>query len=269
MEVFLVILSILYVVRPVVCDCVVDSKSEEKYKNLFKPLKGKTLSLRDSAEKYQYDIRFCEAIDGRETEDVGVIQTELTGENKSSPAKVVIGRITATDIKTGTDWILLTYKNGKEYGSHCGQEARQAHIMMLCDTKHLMGTSVVVEENNNKEKDCSYIFEMTTTVACTVSPVSPFPGLSIGSVLVIITLSVIAAYIILGFIFQRFFMGAKGIEQFPNVSFWRDFGNLVADGCVLVFRTSPPQESRSYKGLGDDQLGFDEEEERDDHMLPM
>ena len=41
------------------------------------------------------------------------------------------------------------------------------------------------------------------------------------------------------------------------------------DGCNLVFRTSPPRESRSYKGLGDDQLGFDEDEERDDHMLPM
>ena len=36
------------------------------------------------------------------------------------------------------DWILLTYKNGDTYGGHCGGEARQAHIMLLCNTKTLV-----------------------------------------------------------------------------------------------------------------------------------
>ncbi|XP_022110220.1 cation-dependent mannose-6-phosphate receptor-like isoform X2 [Acanthaster planci] len=269
MAIFLLILSVLIFARPIVSDCVVDSETETQYKDLIKPLMEQHLTLTDSAGNYSYDIRFCNAIEGQSTKDVGVLQTELKPDKPSAPQKVVIGRITATDIKTGSDWILLTYKNGETYHSHCGHEARQAHIMMLCDSKQLVGKHAVVEENNQKDRDCSYIFELATSAACTAPSVSPIQGLSIGSIIVIITVSVIVAYIILGFIYQRCFMGAKGIEQFPNISFWRDFGNLVADGCVLVFRTNPPQESRSYKGLGDDQLGFDEDEERDDHMLPM
>ncbi|XP_071805642.1 cation-dependent mannose-6-phosphate receptor-like [Asterias amurensis] len=263
MELFWVILCcILSLVQ---ASCTVDSKSEEKYKVLLDPLKGQTVTVKDQPKDWQYTIKFCEGVEGQKTQDVGVLQTSL---NKSDETHVV-GKISFVDIKKGNDWILLTYKNGDTYGGHCGGEARQAHIMLLCNTKTLVGNSAVIEENRDKQRDCSYIFEISTSAACTVSTVSPIEGLSVGSVLVIITLSVIVAYLLLGFLYQRFLLGAKGIEQFPNISFWRDFGNLVADGCNLVFRTSPPRESRSYKGLGDDQLGFDEDEERDDHMLPM
>ena len=44
---------------------------------------------------------------------------------------------------------------------------------------------------------------------------------------------------------------------------------FIQDGCDLIFRSKLVEEPRSYKGLGDDQLGLDEDEERDDHLLPM
>jgi hypothetical protein len=39
---------------------------------------------------------------------------------------------------------------------------------------------------------------------------------------------VIAVYIVVGLIYKRCVTQAKGLEQIPNYSFWRDFGNLEA-----------------------------------------
>lgn len=33
---------------------------------------------------------------------------------------------------------------------------------------------------------------------------------------------------LLGFLYQRYVAGAKGLEQIPNYDFWRDFGSLQA-----------------------------------------
>ena len=42
------------------------------------------------------------------------------------------------------------------------------------------------------------------------------------------------------------------------------------DGCNFVCRSGKRSEPRSYKGVGDDQLQDDDEDElRDDHLLPM
>ena len=40
--------------------------------------------------------------------------------------------------------------------------------------------------------------------------------------------SLFAAYLGFGFLYQRFVRGAKGVEQMPNYTFWRAFGNLAA-----------------------------------------
>lgn len=78
---------------------------------------------------------------------------------------------------------------------------------------------------------------------------------------------VLSLYLILGCAYMRFVLHAKGKEQCPNYSFWQDFGNLQADGCDLVCRSKTSSGSRSYKGIGDDQL--EGEEDKDDHLLPM
>lgn len=40
--------------------------------------------------------------------------------------------------------------------------------------------------------------------------------------------SCLAVYLILGFLYQRLVVGAKGVEQFPNYGFWSELGNLSA-----------------------------------------
>ncbi|NP_001401256.1 cation-dependent mannose-6-phosphate receptor isoform 6 [Homo sapiens] len=121
-----------------------------------------------------------------------------------------------------------------------------------------------VSEERGKVQDCFYLFEMDSSLAC--SP--EISHLSVGSILLVTFASLVAVYVVGGFLYQRLVVGAKGMEQFPHLAFWQDLGNLVADGCDFVCRSKPRNVPAAYRGVGDDQLG-EESEERDDHLLPM
>ncbi|NIG58756.1 cation-dependent mannose-6-phosphate receptor isoform X1 [Pontoporia blainvillei] len=162
------------------------------------------------------------------------------------------------------NWIMLIYKGGDEYDSHCGKEQRRAVVMISCNRHTLADNFNPVFEERGKVQDCFYLFEIDSSLAC--SP--EVSRLSVGSVLLVTFASLIAVYIIGGFLYQRLVVGAKGMEQFPHLAFWQDLGNLVADGCDFVCRSKPRNVPAAYRGVGDDQLG-EESEERDDHLLPM
>ena len=63
----------------------------------------------------------------------------------------------------------------------------------------------------------------------------------------------LATYLIGGFLYQRLVVGAKGMEQFPNIAFWQEFGNLTAVHSSLfkVFskRTGPQNVVHIYMSL--------------------
>lgn len=115
--------------------------------------------------------------------------------------------------------------------------------------------------------------------------------------------SLVAVYLIGGFLYQRLIVGAKGMDQIPNYAFWVEVGNLTAvslihfiqtllkvlnhvflflfsfkfirnftspsqDGCDFVCRSRKRDESPAYRGVPSDALA-EEPEERDDHLLPM
>lgn len=46
----------------------------------------------------------------------------------------------------------------------------------------------------------------------------------------------------LGIAYRRIMTGAQGIEQIPHYQFWRDLGNLQADGCDFVCRKGAGRE---------------------------
>ncbi|XP_072021200.1 cation-dependent mannose-6-phosphate receptor-like [Amphiura filiformis] len=143
-------------------ECTVDSSKEEIYKKILEPLKGETIKGVKLTEddQWKYTIKFCEPIE----ESAGVIQYGNWANNTDE--KHTIGKIDNTHIKVGTNWMLLTYKDGDTYGSHCGQEHRHADIMLLCSSR-LIGNTAVLEVNNEKETDCFYLFEIESSVACT------------------------------------------------------------------------------------------------------
>ncbi|KAJ8354988.1 hypothetical protein SKAU_G00225550 [Synaphobranchus kaupii] len=146
----------------------------------------------------------------------------------------------------GSDWVMLIYQNG---GVSAGE------------------LSVVMEEKG-KDNNCFYLFELDSSAVCPAIPAIP-SHLSVGSVLLIVGFSFLAVYLIGGFLYQRLVVGAKGVEQFPNYTFWQEIGNLTADGCDFVCRSrGSREEPPTYRGVATEPLG-EEPEERDDHLLPI
>ncbi|NXF34939.1 MPRD protein, partial [Nyctibius bracteatus] len=210
-------------------------------------------------ENYIYHFRVCREVNSTLHDFGGLVQT-----NRQNGKTTVIGRINETQVFNGSDWIMLIYKGGDSYGTHCSGEKRRAVIMISCKRGVTASSFSIISEEREKEQECFYLFEMDSSVACPAED----SHLSVGSILLITFASLIAVYIIGGFLYQRLVVGAKGMEQFPHFAFWQDLGNLVADGCDFVCRSKPRNAPAAYRGVGDDQLG-EESEERDDHLLPM
>ncbi|XP_041378400.1 cation-dependent mannose-6-phosphate receptor-like [Gigantopelta aegis] len=231
--------------------------------NKLKPLMGKRFSVVDTSG-YSYNVGICtDAEADGSAKDVGVLQKKL----KDESFRVVVGKYTHSQIMAGPNWVLLEYGDGKPYGNHCNSGPRRAVIMFTCDesaTDSKPGM-LILEENTNKTKDCYYLFQLDHKEICdrTSSTV-----LSLGSIFLIIFFSVVAVYLVVGALYMRFALGAKGMEQIPNYSFWQDFGNLQADGCNFLCRSGDGNKGqRRYQGIGDDQL--EERDDRDDNLLPM
>ncbi|XP_028910248.1 cation-dependent mannose-6-phosphate receptor [Ornithorhynchus anatinus] len=214
-------------------------------------------SVGQDSEAYTYKFRVCREA-GNGTSGAGLVQVD------KKQKETVVGRINETHIFNGSDWIILSYKGGDMYDRHCGREKRRAIVMISCNRNMLGGNFVPVSEERGKVNECFYLFEMDSSLACPPEDTH----LSVGSVLLITLASLVAVYIIGGFLYQRLVVGAKGLEQFPHFAFWQDLGNLVADGCDFVCRSKPRSGPATYRGVGDEQLG-EEPEERDDHLLPM
>ncbi|XP_069609953.1 cation-dependent mannose-6-phosphate receptor [Ranitomeya imitator] len=238
------------------------SASEQALLNRLAPLKHRRFetTVKQGADSYTYTFVVCGGVlNGSKSTNEGLVQNRTKDQSIT-----VVGRINDTSIVNGTDWMLLTYKSGEPYDSHCASEPRKAMIMISCNKKTLAEGFMMINEERDKESECFYLFEMDSSVACPPEE----SHLSVGSILLIVFAVLIAVYIIGGFLYQRFVVGAKGMEQFPNITLWKELGNLVADGCDFVCRSQPRSSETAYRGVGDDQLG-EEPEERDDHLLPM
>lgn len=296
-----------------------ESSKELKHLDALKSLWGKTYTVEFVDQEsvpsrtYTYSVGICVKASIDSDDDAGVVQQwrEKDSSGQETLQTRVVGQFTSTTIKGGNEWKFLTYENGDEYHHHCQKNAkRRANIMFICDREQTIPFLRVLEENSQKNDSCYYLLEMATAAVCPPLPPSILPpGVSAGSVVVILATVFIGCYLVIGCVYQRFIVGAKGFEQIPNLHFWQEVGNLMADGCNFVFRTNGPKigdgsgshttshstpgtgggystvpttsspGSRAYKGLGDNLLSEGEDfsngggrivdGERDDHLLPM
>jgi len=215
----------------------------------------------EQADVYDYTFQLCTP----ENNFGAVYQIETSGDKK----KTILGMSNASFALGGENWILIIYRDGKKYKSYCDMQNREAWVKVVCDKSGKSTKLTVLEEsrwkNGSPKKGCYYLFELNHKDVC--APVVS-KGLSGGVIFIIIFLSLFCAYLLFGFLYQRFVRGAKGVEQMPNYAFWRAFGNLTADGCDFVCRR-PDHPTSSYKGMAD-ALDIDSsDDERDDHLLPM
>ncbi|XP_013930462.1 PREDICTED: cation-dependent mannose-6-phosphate receptor isoform X2 [Thamnophis sirtalis] len=243
-----------------------ESSKELALMNRLKPLFNQSFETESKTNEghYIYRLRICREV-FHNMSNSGLVQISKTDNQEK-----VIGRINETHLANGTTWIMLIYQGGDPYEGHCTKEPRKALVMIICNRTTLAARFTMVAEEREKIKQCSYVFELESSLACPPEELhqNAHHHLSIGSILLITLSSLIAVYIIGGFLYQRLIVGAKGMEQFPHFAFWQDLGNLVADGCDFMCRSKPQNVPAAYRGAGDDQLG-EESEEQDDHLLPM
>ncbi|XP_023150782.1 cation-dependent mannose-6-phosphate receptor [Amphiprion ocellaris] len=241
------------------CKLFSDSESERKVLSRVEALANKSFTgeSKSKDESYTYTFQLCG--------DAGGVQgAGVTQYDPKSKKTVVVGQYNATQAIGGSDWVMLIYRNGDRYDGHCSKEKRKAIIMISCNREADMGTLEVVLEDRERLEDCFYLFELDSSAVCPVIK----SRLSAGSIILIIAVCLLAVYLIGGFLYQRLVVGAKGMEQFPNYSFWVEVGNMTADGCDFVCRSKNRHEAPAYRGVSTEPLE-EEPEERDDHLLPM
>uniref|UniRef100_UPI0037E77370 cation-dependent mannose-6-phosphate receptor n=1 Tax=Semicossyphus pulcher TaxID=241346 RepID=UPI0037E77370 len=241
------------------CKLYSDSESERKVLNRLAPLAHRnfTIETKNEAESYTYVFQLCG--DAWGVPGAGVVQVDNTKKETK-----VIGMYNATQAYGGSDWVILIYRDGEAYDGHCSKEKRRAFVMISCNRDMDVAQLGSVLEDRERNQDCFYLFELDSSAVC--PPIQS--QLSAGSIILIIGICVVAVYLIGGFLYQRLIVGAKGMEQFPNYAFWVEVGNLTADGCDFVCRSRNREEAPAYRGVATEPLE-EEQEERDDHLLPM
>ncbi|KAM9806472.1 cation-dependent mannose-6-phosphate receptor [Syngnathus typhle] len=243
------------------CKLTFESESERKVLQRIESLGHRNFSAeaKIGEAKYSYVFRLCADAGG--VPGAGVIQVEGP---KTEKKITVIGMYNATEVIGGSDYVWLLYGNGENYDTHCSQEQRKAILMIFCNRNFEVGQLEIVQENRERVQNCFYQFKLETSAVC---PPLEYK-LSTGSIILIVVVCLVAVYLIGGFLYQRLIVGAKGMEQFPNYAFWREVGNLSADGCDFVCRSRDREEPPTYTGVSTEPLD-EEPEERDDHLLPM
>ncbi|KAI0240731.1 hypothetical protein LSAT2_008488 [Lamellibrachia satsuma] len=89
-----------------------------------------------------------------------------------------------------------------------------------------------------------YEFVLHTKYVCLPSPSH---GISTGSILLILFFVALLVYLVGGTLLKHFLQGARGWEQIPNVSFWKDFPSLVRDGVMFAVGVCTPK--RTYEAI--------------------
>lgn len=252
------------------CSFPKDSSKHDAISRL-KPLMGNRYSVDDygpddSDDSYFYYIGICTSpreIDTANTDPIGA--TQISKKSKSVKA---LGRYDNADIKGGTSWVMLEYSEGDSYTSHCSHGKRRIVIMIICDENESKGKTRLIEENTNKSADCYYLFEIDHAAVCPKAVESSSMGTA--SIVFIIILVVLVLYFSIGVGYQRYVVGAKGIEQIPNFSFWRYLGNLQADGCNYICRCAfISEESKPYRPVASENIESEDDHRIDDNLLPM
>jgi len=281
-------------------ECSFQTPNDKKHFQALLPIVGKTFTAeqKDSltGKTYKFLVGICKTPCSEFDTELqcdkkdAVIQTWRDERQKLE--KRVVGRFDDVAIQGSEAWKMMTYKGGDKYRHHCViDSARRAHIMFFCDETLTVPSMRVLEENSQRNDTCYYLFEISGKFLCPAKDSILPEGVSAGSVIVILFAVGVLCYLVFGCLYRRLVVGAKGMDQMPNLEFWQNFGNLMADGCDYVFRTKTPSTPRSqhsapgsgggyqpvtsspgsrvYKGLGDDILSNEDNSGGDDSLLPM
>jgi len=83
--------------------------------------------------------------------------------------------------------------------------------------------------------DCQYLFKWNTAAACEGLTIEEEDkGTSGGLIAFIVIISLMATYLIVGVLYNRFVKGEKGVHQIPHFAFCQA-GYEMAEDCFVLF----------------------------------
>ncbi|XP_029655745.1 cation-dependent mannose-6-phosphate receptor-like [Octopus sinensis] len=145
----------------------------------------------------------------------------------------ILGEQTTAAFKGDTNdeggiYIHYHYSNITNVNGTIKNITRISDVHMLCHKTQ----TFFLKEMARSLVSVTYKFHLLTPYAC--KPVHH--TLSTGSILLILFLLAFIIYLLAGFAFKHFYLGAQGVEIIPHYTFWSDFPLLVKDGCSYTFR---------------------------------
>lgn len=136
-----------------------------------------------------------------------------------------------------TDGWMIIYKN------YNGKSVTNVFLQCSNNTDDSLRVQGKIDKEN--------IYNMTLVSRCACIDGCGYPilprGMSLGSFLLLLLLLAILLYLLVGYVYRRFVIGARGIELFPHLSFWREFPYLVQDGFFFLIKCG--QDDLTYERI--------------------
>lgn len=208
------------------------------------PLGTKVYKVEDSSG-WVYHFALCgeSNIDlGNDLKNDAILQTG-NGEQHVVATKIISRH-------GGDEWVQLVFGEGDKYNNHCNKQARKAQILFICDPNvDGNGEPQLLDEANNNTDYCYYMFEWSTPLVCPTNSKSR-RGMSAGKLLLLEFVVIVVVYLALGIGYKRFVLGARGVEQIPNLKFWKDMG----EACGNTFKKCRGEDA-TIDGVRSDNMG--------------
>lgn len=145
------------------CSLAKSSKHEQELYQVLTKFAGLELTIDD--DHHTYYLTICQKNKFGKDEHDSFVQI-----NKETNNTIVIGRISDVDLEGTKNFMRLNLKNGDKYANACKKSERSAVIYFECAKKEDGEKFKMIEENNDRDEDCNYVFVINAFAMCTDSP---------------------------------------------------------------------------------------------------
>jgi len=185
------------------------------------PLLGKHAEAQDPGKKFVYKVSICE-----NTQKCGI----CPGGAQAGYCQYDAQFDYCVGIIPPTGFTALPKGEGVELAYGSGEGGRAAKVTITCDPA---GGLIANAKANAPDTVTGYELSFTSTAVCPGGGLAP--GLSGGSIFMIVAISLLFVYFIAGAITNKL-RGHAGVDILPNATFWKDFPGLIKDGFKFVGR---------------------------------
>lgn len=209
------------------CTALLDNGKKIELTSLDRPSKPRI----DTKGDYYYKFNPCSSF------KCGTNQSATCQEATNGNVDYILGEQDSVNFTISTDGTIVLNYMAK---GPTPQTPRKSIIKCICDKK---------ESYTFDTESPTFSYQMTFKSPCCCPDGCKNGGLSVGTILVIIFISILAVYLIVGILFMKFKNNASGIEMIPNSGLWRDVPGNIKSGITFSISKIRGRPSGSYSQL--------------------